>query len=169
MLDHMDHIAASLKDPSWWFTVFFVGIIVSIFAGFLKDWIAGIASKYLHLFREQRKAKAAEREILFEALASNETFLILSMVRLLGGVIIAFVMLGIYMSLPAFLEMKEILCDIASKADPCKSPYLTAAKIYISVNGALAMFINYRSASRFLLVMKGFRRYRRRNNLPRVV
>lgn len=165
----MNHITASLKDPSWWFTAFFVGIIVSILAGFLKDWIASFASKYLHLFREKRKAKAVEREVLFEALASNETFLILSMVRLLGGVIIAFVLLGMYVSLPAFLEMKEILCNVASTADPCKSPHLTAAKIYIAVNGALAMFINYRSASKFLLVMKGLRLYRKRNNLPRVV
>ncbi len=166
----MQSIFSSIKDPAWWFTVFFIGIIVSVAAGFLKDWIAGAFAKYSRTLREHRRAKAQRREALFEALAANEAFLILSMVRLMGLVVLSFLIMGVYFCLPVMAELKEILCSVAPGADKCSralQPF--AEKVLILVTGGLAMLTSYKASSRFGLVMEGLRRYRKQRGLPRVV
>jgi MFS family permease len=166
----MESIITSLKDPAWWFTVFLVGIIVSIAAGFLKDWIGRLFSKYSTKFREHRKAKALRREELYEALATNDVFLILSLIRLMGIVTISTVLLLVYLALPAILELKEILCTVAPSAGKCTQAINPLAeRTIIAIIGALTMFMNYTASSRFGLVMKGFNRYRKRHALPRVM
>ncbi|MFT3807996.1 hypothetical protein [Arenimonas sp.] len=166
----MQSIISNIKDPSWWFTVFLVGIIVSIFAGFLKDWIASLIARFSDSFRERRKAKAARREVLFEALANNEIFLVLSMIRLMGLVTISLLLLGIFASVPALVELKEIICAASPAADRCTTAlHPLATKALIAATGGLAILTNYRASSRFSLVMEGLRRYRKRRDLPRVV
>lgn len=157
-----------MKNPAWWFTVFFVGIVASIFAGFLKDWIGNVVSKVSIHLRIRRDAKLERREILFEALANNETFLVLSMIRLVGLSIISILLFATYSFLPGFLEIKEILCQATPAASSCKSFNPSLSKIVISVIGSLTIFVNYTATSRFSLVMTGLRRYRKKNNLPRV-
>lgn len=166
----MQSIISSLKDPAWWFTAFVVGIIVSVVAGFLKDWVSGVFSKYSERFRESRKVKAAHREELFEALATNDVYLILSMIRLMGLVIFSFVIMLFYFSLPAITELREILCAAVPAVDKCvRVSYSLIEKSIIMFTGAFAMIASYKASSRFGLVMEGVKRYRKRHGLPRVV
>jgi hypothetical protein len=53
----MGRILEYLKDPSWWFTALFVGMIASLLAGYLKDWIPLVASQYSVTARRRRRKR----------------------------------------------------------------------------------------------------------------
>jgi len=63
----MDAIIQQLKDPGWWFTAVFVGIVGSIIAGFCQNRISAWAARYSVAAKErrQRKLKEAEERIRF--------------------------------------------------------------------------------------------------------
>ena len=42
----MDKILEHIQDPSWWFSAFFVAILASILAAFVKDWVAVFISHF---------------------------------------------------------------------------------------------------------------------------
>lgn len=142
---------------------------MSTLAGFLKDWISDLFGKYSGKLREKQSIKAHQREIIIEALATNDVYLVLSMTRLLGQVIISFILMLLYLTLPAMLELKEIICSAIPLADKCSFQVHLLAERSIIIIGILTMFANFKASSRFDLVLEGFKRYRDRHGLPPVV
>jgi hypothetical protein len=73
----MPTIAESLSSPSWWFTAVFVAIIASVIAAFTRDWMQQAAS---HLSKRTRARIARKNELdarTINALARDDTKLIL--------------------------------------------------------------------------------------------
>jgi hypothetical protein len=85
----MHQIVADMKDPAWWFTAVFIGIVVSVFAGFAKERIELMFGALSGRFRARQIEKAKRRDSVVNALAENEGFLILAMVRVTGQLVYA--------------------------------------------------------------------------------
>jgi MFS family permease len=50
----MQHILDNLKDPSWWFSAFFIAILASVLAAYLKDWLSALFSGMSRRYRRWR-------------------------------------------------------------------------------------------------------------------
>lgn len=77
----MTPILNNISDPSWWFTAFFVAIVSSVIAGFLKDKVERFLSRISESYRKRRSAAAKLRADTLEALVSNPYYLSFSMHR----------------------------------------------------------------------------------------
>jgi len=65
----MDDIIKELNRPSWWIGVVFFGLLVSVSANYVKEWLDKVISKY----SEKRKLKLENKQAELEKEA--ETFL----------------------------------------------------------------------------------------------
>ena len=64
----MDKILINLRDPSWWFSTFFIAIIVGILAGFLKDKFDRWLAKIFSTLRAKQTLKSQQRKEIIEIL-----------------------------------------------------------------------------------------------------
>ena len=61
----MKEIYDNLQKPEWWFTALFVGVIASLIAGFLKDWIPTITRSISSRMRIQyERSKTRKKDII---------------------------------------------------------------------------------------------------------
>jgi MFS family permease len=165
----MQQIAANLRDPSWWFSAFFIAIIASVIAGFAKDrissWISAVSSKY----RNARQAREAQRLAAIKALAENEGFLIVSMIRASTGTLIAVSSSILFFLAPLFIEFIQRMCEEDnSVAGICRIGGRLLAGILVGAFGAVTAFAAYRAASLTKTTFEGYRAYRKKRGLPPV-
>jgi hypothetical protein len=84
----MELITKNLSDPSWWFSAFFVAIIASIVAGFLKDRIERFISNISNSFRRRWATTLELRTKTIEALVENPTYLSFALHRATLGIVL---------------------------------------------------------------------------------
>jgi hypothetical protein len=79
----MERILEYLKDPSWWFTVVFTGILASLSASYLRDYISLILSKYSARSRQKRRRRLKVMARQVRALKRNIRLLVIDAARFL--------------------------------------------------------------------------------------
>jgi hypothetical protein len=103
--DIVDRIIQQLKEPSWWFTAFFVAIIASLLAGFLKDaltrWMAGAFGWY----GKRKESSLALREYSLEFLTTDPIFATLYSVRLILKSLALLFCLGMFTAIPVWADL----------------------------------------------------------------
>jgi len=77
----LEKIISYLKDPAWWFTAVFIGILASLAAGFLKDAVRNLLGKFSTTYRVKQieKNKTFEREL--DALLKDQSYMIITFLR----------------------------------------------------------------------------------------
>jgi hypothetical protein len=164
----MDQVLAYIKDPAWWFSAFFIAIIASIIAGFAKDRIGQWASTISERSRERHQKRLAARAAAVEALAKNEGFLIVSMVRAVALTFIFFAVLTLFILSPMWAEIYQTLCATVS-SDPSCGRGTKYVSLFAFVGfGLLSIRSGYRLSSLLTTVMSGYRAYRIQRGLPPV-
>lgn len=160
----MDKIFSNLHDPSWWFSAFFVAILASVIAGFLKEnvsqWLGGL-SDGLRKWRERRNEK---RDEVIDALISNEVYRQFVIFRFLLSVLGFVLLVILYFSGPLFIttnsEMQEpsIMFPLG----------FFVLNIFQPLVGLLTIFAGFKVSSRTALISDAFKLFREKHDLPKV-
>jgi hypothetical protein len=74
----LEKIISYLKDPAWWFTAVFIGIIVSLISGFLKDAVRNLAAKFSITYRAKKIREDNDFERQLDALLKNRFYMLIT-------------------------------------------------------------------------------------------
>ena len=159
----MDSITGYLKDRGWWFSAFFVAILASVIAGFLKDRIERLFSHFSSRFADWRTKRTAERETLIELLSGNPQLLTLAYIRTVVGLALYLLAVTMFMVLPILYEMRPISSDVFGI-----DRKFMLSKVLIPLLGGVAIIQGFRAAARLSLVGKAWVRFRSKNQLPKM-
>lgn len=89
-MDSLNSIANNLRDPSWWFTTFIIGIIASVAAGFAKDYLETRFNLFLAWSRPKREQARLRKQESIEAWSKNESRVIIVLLTSVQFVILCF-------------------------------------------------------------------------------
>ena len=78
----MDEILELINKPTWWFTTIFIGVAMSVLAGFIKDIVQERYSRFIKSWGERSKEKKADRDNRINRLSSSDHELYLAMLGL---------------------------------------------------------------------------------------
>lgn len=166
----MDQIALYLKDPAWWFSAFFIAIVASVIAGFAKDrieqWFSHISTKARQIQAQRMEA----RERMISALAENEGFLTIAMIRTVGHLIISLCFIIIFLLSPMVAELVTTWC-VAVPADPTCGHGMSrkALSLFFAIGfGTMSVVVNFRASSYSRTTMRAYRRYRQKHGFPAI-
>jgi hypothetical protein len=159
----MDAITSHLRDPGWWFSAFFVAIIASVIAGFLKDRIERLLPNLSSRFSVWRAARATARAALIELLSDNHSLLTIAYFRAVVGLVLYVMTLLLFFMTPIF---DELLSNSGTVLGIDRKFILS--NILFPFVGVLAIVQGFRAAARLSLVGKAWREFSRKNNVPRM-
>jgi len=161
----MDAIANNLKDPSWWFSAFFIAIIASVIAGFLKERIEKWLSNTFSSLRSWRAKREAERNMVIEALLTDHMYFQIALFRAVVALILFALCSIMYFSAPVLLatapEQSGHLIDIDRK--------FFIWKVFTPILGLFNVLVSYRAVRLLSLIFQAIREYRSRNGLPKLL
>ncbi len=103
----MDSVIILLKDPSWWFSAVFVGLLISVLGSYFRDGLTLIFSKFSKTFQIYSKKKIVENKKYINFLVSNPDILAIEITKILLSIAICLILILIYFSLPAILYQTE--------------------------------------------------------------
>lgn len=158
----MDAISNYLKDPGWWFSAFFIAILASVIAGFLKDRIERLLPNWSARFSSWRAQKASERAALIVLISENQFLLTIAYIRAVIGLVLYVLTLLLFLMVPLLDELRpyrDAVLGIDRK--------FIFSNILIPFLGGLAVVQGFRAAVRISLVGKAWTAYRVKNNVPR--
>lgn len=165
----MDKIAEQLKDPSWWFTAFFVGIVASIIAAFLKDWASSIIANFSSTYRKKRAERIVKEQKLIARLAGNFELLIIysvicviTLLMWMFGCLMFFIVpvTGVvFFREPVFSRLSYPL-NIAPDLGLALMGGMTI------MFGTLSIVVGYMAVIKLRLMAKALKEYRKQRNLP---
>jgi hypothetical protein len=166
----MNKILAHLQDPSWWFSAFFIAIIASLVAAFVKDWTSNIIAGFSSAYRKRYAERVAKEEKIVKLLANSFDLLILGYVNCFMGMSLFLFCFMIYLLVP--------VAGITLLREPTLNQKLSIISLNINTEsglifidvitiifGTLSVVIGYLSASKFSLIAKAYKEYRKQRNL----
>lgn len=160
----MNSIITNLSDPSWWFTAFFIAIVASVIAGFLKDKIEKFLGRTFSGLQRWRADKKAQRDKMIEEILSNQMYFTIALFNMVLKVILFGVSVTMYLTFPMMVA-----------AMPYKLPYeffigrnFLVWEILFPIVGGLAIFVSYKTSATFSFVSDAIREFRKRNSLPKL-
>ena len=160
----MDAIANNLSDPSWWFSAFFVAIIASVVAGFLKDRIERLISKVSDSFRRRRAAALEQRTKTIEVLVDNPTYLSFALHRANLRLVLCAMTTLLFVSTPILLYVTprsdETLIWLGQKD--------FARHVLMPMLGLVSVLAGFRAATTLSIVLEALRRFRTKHGLPKL-
>ena len=160
----MDAIAKNLSDPSWWFSAFFVAIVASVAAGFLKDRIERLFSKVSDTFRRRRAAALELRTKTIEALVENPTYLSLVLHR-------ATLRLVLWVMATLLFVSTSILLNVTPQSDETLiwlGQKEFAKYALMPLLGFASVLVGYRAATTLSIVFEALRQFRTKHGLPKL-
>ena len=156
----MDLIIKYIKDPSWWFTAFFIAIIASLIAGFLKDRIEKVISHLSKNYRIKKEKQNKDLEVLIESLVEDTTLFAIAYLRAVTGLIVFSLFALLFLTTPLLSELtfSGSILSVDKK--------LLFSKFLIPFIGGMSIGTGFRATRRLNLIRKAMRRLRDKNNLP---
>jgi hypothetical protein len=160
----MEAIIKNLSDPSWWFSAFIVAIFASIIAGFLKDRIERMLSKFSDSFRRWRATKLELRTKTLEALVENPVYLSFVLHHLNFGIVLWVLATLLFLATPILHSMETSSDTALIFLDQNDLPRI----VFMLLMGVLSVVIAYRVAIRASIVFEAIRLYRKKHGLPKL-
>lgn len=160
----MEDIINNLKSPSWWFTAFFVAILASVIAGFLKDKIASLIGGISSSLRAWEEKREKKQEEVVDALVNNTSYLNIALFRAIVALILFAISVIIYSTAPVMLSMVPADKDQIISID--RGFFIW--KVFYPFLGAFTAYIGYRTTSRLNIVFEAIKKYREEHDLPRI-
>lgn len=102
----MDRIYAYLKDPGWWFSAFFVALLTSIFAAYLKDWIGAALGGMSVRYRNYRRRKLRLSAHTINNIAADPGYMVFFTVRHSSFPVLAGLLFIVMLVIPHELDEK---------------------------------------------------------------
>ena len=164
----MEKIVAYINDPAWWFSAFFIAIITSVVAGFAKDQIGRWLGKLSNSARELQQRRSEQREKVISALAENEGFLIIAMVRATWMVLVTLGTITLFFLSPMWSDLVKFWCTTVHSNASCMLgteilPVGASAGL-----GLLSIALAYVTSSVVQMTMHGYRAYLKKRGFPSV-
>jgi len=160
----MDAIIKNLSDPSWWFSAFFIAIIASVVAGFLKDRIERLISNVSDNFRRKQAAALELRVKTIEALVENPTYLSFALHRATLQLVLWVMTTLLFMSMPIFLyvtpQTHDTLIWLGQKE--------FAKSVLMPLLGATSTLVGFRAATTLSIVFEALGRFQTKHGLPKL-
>ncbi len=160
----MEDIANNLKDPSWWFTAFFVAILASVIAGLLKDKIANLIGGLSSSLRAWKEKREKERETIIDALVNDSSYLNIALFRAVVALILFAISVVIYSTSPVMLSMAPQEEDTVFTVERGKFIW----KVFMPALGTFTAYIGFKTTSRLSVVFKTIKKYREAHGLPKI-
>jgi len=160
----MDQIFKDLADPRWWFTAFFVAIVASLLAGFLKDAVTRWLSSTSAWYRQRKAATLSRQEQKLELLVAQPTLLTLH--TMLGSVTLLFFFFcfGMFLLLPVWTDLMNsspsfsswILLRTLPGSD--REIWVSTVKLLIIILGAMSLLTGFVAMSELSVSARAYRR-----------
>jgi hypothetical protein len=163
----MKQIFEYIRDPSWWFTAFFIAIISSVIAGFAKDYLEVLLSNLSTTAKLKQVRRSENRERFLSALENSESYLLLSMISSSGMLILMTLLIILFFVSPLISETISVVCHVTqscSRVDFFTGKLASFVSVYLF--GISSVFISYKTAVYIKAVYEGFERFRRKHGLP---
>lgn len=164
----MKQILEYLRDPSWWFTAFFIAIISSVIAGFAKDYLEAVGSNLSTTAKLRQVRRSENRERFISALENSESYLLLSMIRSSGMLILMALSIILFFVSPMISESFSVVCHVVERS--CSRADFIIGKLAsfasVSLFGISSVLICYKTAVYAKAVAEGFDRFQRKHGLP---
>lgn len=148
----MTQIIEHLKDPAWWFSAFFIAIIASVIAGFVKDNIQALVSNISSKEKQRQEKRSADLERTLVALENNGNLIIILTLRAV---------------LAKILMMSSIFIFLAvSSLSANEHPYRTLLSLFFIFSGLMSVIISYKAMKLLRIVTLAFHRYFEKHKVP---
>jgi MFS family permease len=159
----MDAIFTNLHDPSWWFSAFFIAIIASVIAGFIKDiverWLVTIFSS----LKKRQLEHEENRTAIIEALLNDKVYLEFALFRTLLTAIAFTYLLVQYSSISVDATISHEWLTDAGDLN-----WKRVNMMLHSLLGSLNIIMGYKMSRRTSIMLDASREYRKRNDLPKL-
>lgn len=135
------NIALLISDPAWWFTTVLVGLLVSVIAAFLRDWISRALASVSSRFRSRLEHQLAETSRLIAAMERTPHLLVIEYFRALYLLLASFALISLTFVLPAWQAFRRAYPDLvltlaASGVDPmAEAKALLIAQVLLLLSG----------------------------------
>jgi hypothetical protein len=103
----MEAINKLIRDPGWWVTAVFVGLIVSLIAGFLKDAIGSALARSSSRFRDWRQHRRAAFLKEAEETSRDFGFILYTRLKAVGVLVLWSTMIVVMMVAYVLSELSE--------------------------------------------------------------
>ncbi|MNJ53592.1 hypothetical protein D3C77_489890 [compost metagenome] len=160
----MSGIVENLKDPSWWFSAFFIAIVASVIAGFAKDRLGVLAASLSSSMKLRQEKRLIAKKAQIEQLVENETLLILKSIKAGVGAIFSFQIFIMFLLSPMWTEVMINWCSAASFDPTCKLNPQSLAILASFVFGLLCVYSVYKVSSVLAISSEAVRVYRRKHS-----
>lgn len=160
----MSTIVSNLSDPAWWFTAFFIAIVASVLAGFLKDRLERSISRTSDGFRQKRAASIEERSKTVQSLVENPVYLSFALHRLTLIFVLWSLTTFMFALLPVSLYATPPSEDVFMWLG-CKDLFRT---VMMPILGVASTFMGYRASTSMSLIFEAVRTYRKKHGLPKL-
>ncbi len=155
-------VIRNVTDPNWWFTVIFAGLIVGLFANYLKDWTYRLFAHVSARFRSWLQLRNARREARITLLAEHAELLTIEYIRSVYRAVLCTMFFLTFLLMPPLgAAWHQFLPDGGGFAhgDPRLVPRLF---VYASpICGLLAICLELQMLSRIRMCADARRRYER--------
>jgi hypothetical protein len=151
-----------IHTPEWWFTVFVAGLVVSLVAAFLKDWLSAGFARAFHAYRGYYTRSKEREKLKIARLVENPSFLAIRYARLTFVTIVFVLNVFLAVVTPAygFLVHRFPEIEIWQPMPPDISYVLSR---WLSLAFALAaMVLEFHIMSSFLLCERAWKQLRKR-------
>lgn len=158
----MNQIISSIKDPAWWFTAVFIGIIVSVFAAFIKDFIQGFFAKISSRSREKQAKRLLCRLKRIEILAENEGYLIINLIMVGIALFLFFAFFILFLLSPLIVQVIGTWCRLVPEDPTCSFNtewFSVGSSLFF---GSMSIAVAYSSSSFIKSTVAGLKEYSRR-------
>ncbi|MEO6021601.1 MAG: hypothetical protein ABIP64_00465 [Burkholderiales bacterium] len=164
----MDQIVAYVKDPAWWFSTFVIAIIASVIAGFAKDRIGRWLGHLSIRNRERQQRKSEERKKVIQALADNEAYLLITVVRSTELTVVTLAVVMFFLLSPTWSNLAQLWCSAVLEQASCGLQSKSVSVLASMLFGLLGVVLGYISSSFNRTTMLGYEAYRKKHELPEV-
>lgn len=158
----MSGIVENLKDPSWWFSAFFIAIVASVIAGFAKDRLGLLAARFSSSMKLRLEKRLIVKKARIEWLVENETLLILTAIMAGFFTVISFLIIIMFLLSPMWVDAFHNLCDMATFDPSCKlNPQIFMIFAY-AFFGVTSIYSSFKSSSALIISTDAICEYRRK-------
>lgn len=164
----MSSIVENLKDPSWWFSAFFIAIVASVIAGFAKDRLGLLAASFSSSIKLRQEKRLIAKQAQIEQLVENETLLILKSIQAGVATILSLLIFIMFLLSPMWAEVMNNWCGTASFDPSCKLNPQSLAIIASFTFGLLSVYSTYKVSSVLAISSEAVRAYRRKHGAAKV-
>jgi len=145
-------ILQNLRDPGWWFTIVFAGLVVGLFTHYLKDWTSRLISHFSKSYRVKRDLRKQQFENEVQSLARNPHILTIEYVRTVHTAVLLIGDIFLLLAMPTFVfSFQQILLSESGRANEVLLILLKWFMLFSIPAGILGIRLEIRLIKRFKL------------------